>query len=159
MEAPAGICVLDGPELVFELVNPRYRQLLPERPLLGRPLLEALPELAGHPVVELLRRVYAHGINHDEQSLLIPVMSPGGELEDRYLTLLYQPRYEEKGRVDGVLVFVFEVTQEALTRQQAERSEQEFRMLLVKYQSDYLNQPVHRRNHVLAIRAGTPTRA
>lgn len=39
MEAPAGICVLDGPDLVFELVNPIYQQFFPGRDFLGKPLL------------------------------------------------------------------------------------------------------------------------
>ncbi|MGZ3819174.1 MAG: hypothetical protein ACXVB6_01180, partial [Mucilaginibacter sp.] len=41
MQAPAGVCVLDGPDLVFELVNPLYQQLFPGRELLGKPLLIA----------------------------------------------------------------------------------------------------------------------
>ena len=36
-QAPAAICVLDGPDLVFELVNPAYQQLFPGRQLLHRP--------------------------------------------------------------------------------------------------------------------------
>jgi two-component system sensor histidine kinase VicK len=47
MQAPAGICIMDGPDLVFELINPSYQQLFSERELLGRPLLEALPEIKG----------------------------------------------------------------------------------------------------------------
>jgi two-component system sensor histidine kinase VicK len=43
MQAPAGICVLTGKELVFDLVNPAYQRLLAHRALLGKPLLEACP--------------------------------------------------------------------------------------------------------------------
>jgi len=38
LQAPAGICVLDGPELTFELINPLYQQLFPGRALSGKPL-------------------------------------------------------------------------------------------------------------------------
>src|ERR1700743_553968 len=47
MQAPTGICILGGPELVYELVNPAYQQILPGRKLIGRPIFEALPELVG----------------------------------------------------------------------------------------------------------------
>jgi len=120
-EAPAGICILAGPELVFEFVNPGYQRLLPGHVLRGRPIFEALPELVGTPVETLLRRVYATGEPHEEQALPIPVVRPAdGVLEDRYFTFLYQPRRNERGAVDGILAFVFEVTEQVRTRQQAQ---------------------------------------
>ena len=51
MEAPAPIVILDGPDLVYQLVNPAYQQIFPGRALLGKPILEALPELEGTPLV------------------------------------------------------------------------------------------------------------
>ena len=36
MQAPAAICILDGPDLVCELVNPSCQQLFPGRQLVGR---------------------------------------------------------------------------------------------------------------------------
>lgn len=47
MQAPVGICILQGPELAYELVNPIYQSILPGRELLSRPIMEALPELKG----------------------------------------------------------------------------------------------------------------
>src|SRR5437764_936145 len=47
MQAPALICVLRGPEHVYELVNPMYQQLFGDRVLLGKPIREAVPELEG----------------------------------------------------------------------------------------------------------------
>ena len=44
MQAPAGICILSGPELTFELINPLYQQLFPGRELLGKPMLQAFPK-------------------------------------------------------------------------------------------------------------------
>jgi len=58
MQAPAGICILAGPQLVYELVNPAYQQLLPGRKLLDRPIFEALPELLGMPLQDILLNVY-----------------------------------------------------------------------------------------------------
>ncbi|MDB5233105.1 MAG: hypothetical protein JWR44_98 [Hymenobacter sp.] len=120
-EAPAGICILAGPELVFEFVNPAYQRLLPGRELVGQPILVALPELVATPVENLLHGVYATGQSHEEQALRIPVARPAdGVLEDRYFTFIYQPRRNERDKVDGILVFVFEVTEQVRTRQQAQ---------------------------------------
>jgi hypothetical protein len=57
MQAPAGICILQGKDLAFELVNPVYQQLFPGRELLGNPLLEAVPEVEGAPIWDILQQV------------------------------------------------------------------------------------------------------
>jgi signal transduction histidine kinase len=120
-QAPAGICILAGPDLVYEFLNPGYQELLPGRKLLGRPILEALPELAGTDVEALLRRVYETGETRQVQDLLIAVARPGGgQLEDRYFTFVYQARRDGQGLVNGILAFVFEVTGQVLARRQAE---------------------------------------
>ncbi|WP_022824914.1 PAS domain-containing protein [Hymenobacter norwichensis] len=121
MQAPAAICILDGPELVYELVNPRYQQLFPGRELQGKPLLEALPELAGLPVWQTLRQVYETGVTHEEKDMLVSVARyAGGELEPFYFNYIQQARYNEHGQIDGVLVFAFETTAQVHTRQRAE---------------------------------------
>ncbi|GAA4390126.1 hypothetical protein GCM10023186_38020 [Hymenobacter koreensis] len=121
MQAPAAICIVGGPELVFELVNPIYQQFFPERQLLGKPLQKALPELADHAVYHSMRQVYETGETSWQQALHTPLTrATDGVLEDRYFTYVQQPRYDEQGRIDGVLVFGFEVTELVQARQQAD---------------------------------------
>ena len=45
MQAPAIIAVVKGPAHVFELANPLYMDLVGNRPIVGMPVREALPEL------------------------------------------------------------------------------------------------------------------
>ena len=120
MQAPAAICILGGPELVFELVNPRYQALLPGRVLLGQPFPAALPELADHRVYHTFRAVYETGVTHEEQGIHVTLARPDGLMEDRYFNYIQQARRDAQGQPDGVLVFVFEVTDQVLARQQAQ---------------------------------------
>ncbi|MCB2376684.1 PAS domain-containing protein [Hymenobacter sp. BT635] len=129
MEAPAAICILAGPELVFELVNPQYQRLLPDRPLLGKTFLEAVPELAQHSVMSIFRQIYETGVTHEESAMLVPLTRPDGVLEDRYFNYIQQARRDEQGRIDGVLVFAFEVTEQVRARQASEASAQQLRLL------------------------------
>jgi PAS domain S-box-containing protein len=130
MQAPAAICILAGTDLVYELVNPGYQALFPGRELLGKPLLEALPEIADNRVYETFRQVYDMGCSHEEQALLIPLARPtDGVLEDRYFRYVQQPRYAAEGRIDGVLVFAFEVTEQVQARQAAEASTRQLRLI------------------------------
>ncbi|MBF9237707.1 PAS domain-containing protein [Hymenobacter sp. BT683] len=113
MQAPAAICILDGPDLRFELVNPSYQALFPGRLLNGRPIRKALPELADHAVLQTFQQVYETGQTHQELGMLIPIARPAdGELEDRYFNYIQQARYDEDGRIDGIMVFAFEVTEQ-----------------------------------------------
>ena len=130
LEAPAAICILDGPDFIYELVNPGYQALFPERQLLGRPLLEALPEIEHNAVYQTFREVYNTGRTHEERGMLIPIVSPvDGKLENRYFNYIQQARRNEQGLVNGVLVFAFEVTTQVRARQSAEASTHQLRLL------------------------------
>ncbi|MDB5135595.1 MAG: hypothetical protein JWP37_2198 [Mucilaginibacter sp.] len=131
MQAPVGISVLDGPNMVYELVNPPYQQLFAGRELLGKPVLEALPELKAQPIADILRDVYNTGKSFEGKELLIPVARyDGGPLEDRFFNFYYQPRLNELGKVDGILVFVFEVTDMIVAKRLVEESETRFRNMI-----------------------------
>ncbi|WP_259404229.1 PAS domain-containing sensor histidine kinase [Hymenobacter sp. HSC-4F20] len=130
MHAPAAICILSGPELVYELVNPIYQQFFPERQLVGKPLREALPELADHAAYYTMREVFDTGVTKWQQALHVPLArTDNGGLEDRYFNYVQQARYDEQGRIDGVLVFGFEVTEQVRARQSVEASAQQLRLL------------------------------
>ncbi|SDP59979.1 PAS domain S-box-containing protein [Mucilaginibacter sp. OK268] len=131
MQAPAAICVLDGPNFVFELVNPPYQQLFPGRKLTGNPLLEALPELKDQLIWDILKNVYKTGNTFEGKELLVPMArEANGPIEDRYFTFIYQARYDGTNKVDGIMVFVFEVTEAVLVRQKEKENEERFRFLL-----------------------------
>ncbi|HET9504763.1 MAG TPA: PAS domain-containing protein [Hymenobacter sp.] len=120
-EAPAAICVLAGPEFVYELVNPRYQALFDNRTLVGRPILDAVPEFAGQPVWHGLRGVYETGRTHLADSKEVPVTRPDGVVEERYFTYIEQARHNERGEIDGVYVFGFEVTGQVRAHEQVQR--------------------------------------
>lgn len=126
MQAPAIICVLRGPEHVFELVNPGYQALFKGRELLGRPLREALPEFAGRGF-EILDRVYASGQPQVAREARVMLD------RERFFNFIYQPMISESGQVEGVIVFAFDVTDEVGARQE---SEELFRLLVDSVQ-DY----------------------
>ncbi|SHL96737.1 PAS domain-containing protein [Hymenobacter psychrotolerans] len=124
MQAPAAICVLHGPEWVYELVNPGYQQAFPGRRLLGKPLLEALPELRDSPIPGILREVMATGqVFHAEEMPVSLAREAAAPVEMLHWTFTYQPRRNAFGQVDGVLVFAYDVT-ESVRARQAQRAQQ-----------------------------------
>jgi PAS domain S-box-containing protein len=132
MQAPAGICILAGKELVFELANPLYQQLFTGREVLGKPLLDALPEVSGSPIWDILQEVYQTGKTYEGNELLIPLSrTTDGPIEDRYFNFIYQARKDESGNVDGIVAFVIDVTETVLTRKVVEERERQLRSLVM----------------------------
>ena len=59
--APGFIAVLNGPRHIFEFVNDAYVRLAGERDYIGKPVGEAIPELADQGFLALLDEIYASG--------------------------------------------------------------------------------------------------
>lgn len=137
--APAAIAMLRGPEHVFEFVNPRYAQLVGGRPLLGRSIRQALPELDGQGPLEWLDEAARTGEAYvgRSQRVVLPATDPGGAPEEAFFDFVYQPVPGDDGKTAGILVIAFDVTELArakleaeAARARAEASEYGFRMFI-----------------------------
>ncbi|MFP2910126.1 PAS domain-containing protein [Pyxidicoccus sp. 3LFB2] len=123
-QAPGFLCFLRGPQLVFDLANAAYFQLVGHRDILGRPLREALPELEGQGYPELLERVYRTGEPFVGHGMKVSLQrEPGAERSEAWVDFVYQPIRGPDGRVTGILAQGQDVTE--VKRQQALREEAE----------------------------------
>jgi signal transduction histidine kinase len=121
-QAPAAICILEGPEHRFAFANVLYRQIVGDRDLIGMPVREALPELANQGFIELLDHVYTTGEPFIGAELPAQIDYNGdGSVEVRFFNFVYQPTLDGHGVVDGILVHALEVTHQVLA--QRERAE------------------------------------
>jgi PAS domain S-box-containing protein len=130
MNAPASICTFKGPKHIYELVNPAYQKLFDTRDLVGKSLLEALPELEGQGVDKILDNVYNTG--EIFKSTEIPVLlarADNVDPEKRYFNTTMQPIYNEDRKIIGVVNFGYDVTEQIMARKQIEASEAKFRTL------------------------------
>ncbi|WP_460829605.1 PAS domain-containing protein, partial [Massilia agilis] len=124
-QAPGFIAVLNGPEHVFEIVNEAYYQLVGHRPIIGRPLSEALPEVRGQRFPQLLDSVYESGKTFVGRGMKAHLQrEPDGALVEAYVDLLYQPLFGQDGKVNGIFVQGHDVT-EAHAAQLAKRESEE----------------------------------
>ncbi len=119
LQAPAQISICSGPEFVFEFVNPAYQEnLFPGRKLLGRPLAEAVPEIVGQPIAEVLRQVYETGETIEGKEVCIPLApAEGAPVQDHYFNYIQQARLNENGEIDGIMTFAYDVTELVEARQ------------------------------------------
>ena len=111
MTAPGFICTLTGPKHVYELVNKKYQQLFGKRIIQGKPIMLAIPELAGQGLDKLLDKVYQTGEPY--VGVEIPVTMARDEglpPELGYFNFSYQPIYDDNKKIHSILVFGYEVT-------------------------------------------------
>ena len=124
MQAPTPIVILRGPEHVVELANPLTCQVWgrTEQELLGRPLLDALPELVDQPFKDLLDRVFRTGAPYVGKETPARLDRDGtGALETVCFNFVYAPLRGVDGAIDGILVMAFDVTDEVAARNEMGR--------------------------------------
>ncbi|WP_337174584.1 ATP-binding protein [Paludisphaera sp.] len=128
-EAPAFICILRGPDHVFELANRRYYDLVGDRAIIGRPVREAFPELEGQGFFEHLDEVYRTGEPYVGEERPAVLSRPVGGVARRFVNVVYQATREPDGSISGVFVHGFDVTDLVASREALRESEASFRHL------------------------------
>jgi diguanylate cyclase (GGDEF)-like protein/PAS domain S-box-containing protein len=110
--APSFICVLNGPNHVFDLVNDAYYQLVGHRDIINHRVADVLPEVVAQGFLNKLDNVFATGTPFIGRAMSIELQrSAGGELEQRYIDLIYQPIFDSDGAVTGIFAQGSDVTE------------------------------------------------
>ncbi|WP_437876434.1 PAS domain-containing protein [Sorangium sp. So ce513] len=120
-QAPAPICLLKGADLVFELASPLFCQMVGRDDLLGKPLVEAVPELRGQPLHAQLEAVMTTGEPSVASEIPVRIAHWTGELVERLYNVLCKPVRGVGGAVEGVMATAFDVTEQIGARKKAER--------------------------------------
>ena len=110
--APSFMCVLRGPDHIFERANDRYLDLLARQDIIGKPVREAIPELEGQGFFEILDRVYGTGEPFIGSAMRVTLLR-GEQLEEKILEFVYQPMRNLTGEVAGILVHGIDLTERA----------------------------------------------
>lgn len=117
-QAPGFMALVRGPDHVFDLTNNAYLQLIGHRQILGKPVREALPEVAGQGFYELLDKVYTSGEPFVGHALPIKLQrEPNGPLEERFVDFVYQPIRDARGAVTGIFAEGSDVTEHKLAEE------------------------------------------
>jgi signal transduction histidine kinase/DNA-binding response OmpR family regulator len=132
-EAPAYLAVLKGPDYVFERVNPAYLQFIGRRDVVGRQLLEAIPEIGNQGFIEILDRVRATGEPFFGWHRPVHFNRvPGAPLETRYADMAYQRLVDADGDY-SILSHGVDVTEHVLAAESLRRTEQRMRDQFAKF--------------------------
>ena len=131
VQTPAAICVLRGPDHIFEWVNPVYERLVgrPAGSLIGKPVRTSVPEAQQQVYIDLLNGVYQTGRPFEGHESLVFLDRGDGVLQDHYVNFVYLPTRAANGEIDGIFAHITDVTEMVFARKQVEESEAQFRTL------------------------------
>lgn len=134
-QAPAIINFLKGPDLILEYAHPSTIEKLGGRDVIGKPLLEAIPEFRGQEYPTLLRRVMQTGEPIEGREQLVLIDDGKGQLRETFWTFAYLPIRDVLGRVEGVMTFDLDVTDQVLARRQVQELDERYRQLVDQVQA------------------------
>ena len=151
-QAPVAMGLFQGEQHRVAMANNHLCAMwgcTPEQ-VLGRPLLEGVPNLQGQGFTELIDEVTRTGVPFVGTEVAAPPRE--GQEETHYFNFIYQPLYDDAGALLGVLDIATDVTALVQARRVVEEREGSFRlmadhapaMLWVTNpdgQCTYLNQP------------------
>jgi PAS domain S-box-containing protein len=123
-EAPSSMGVLSGPHHSYSMANPPYLELIGKKDIIGKSVLEVLPEIEEQGYIKILDKVYQTGEAYSANEKLIKLdLNNDGRLVDRYLNFLYQPHKGNNGNIDGIFFFAVDVSEQVFSRKKIEESE------------------------------------
>jgi PAS domain S-box-containing protein len=111
MQSPVPIGVFKGPDLVYEMANAAYLEVVGGRDILGKPLLQALPEIRGQGFDQLLRGVMRAGEPIVGREALF-MLEREGRLQETYWTFICSPLRDTDGAVNRVVALCEDVTEQ-----------------------------------------------
>ncbi|MET0981380.1 MAG: EAL domain-containing protein [Telluria sp.] len=114
--APGFLAVLSGPDFTFVHANGAFERLVGRDVLIGLPLLDALPDIAGQGLIELLRDVVERGEPYIGRGRELRLRVPDGGFVCRYVDFVYQPMRDAAGVPAGVLVQGSDVSLETISQ-------------------------------------------
>ena len=131
MQAPVIIGIVKGDNYVIELANKGMLELWGRGPeVIGKPLVQAIPEIKDQGFIELLHEVRRTGMPYQDFQRPYTVLR-NGEPDVHYLDFVFQPFYEDGESVAcGVFAVAHDVTEQVVARKKAEESEHRFQDLV-----------------------------
>ena len=129
-QAPSFVCMLEGPEHVFDFVNKAHQDLFNSAAWVGKPVREAFSDIEGQGYYERLDDVYRTGKRFVAEAAPVAFRrTPDAPVVERLLSFIYEPVVDDKGAVTGIFCEGFDVTETHRAQQALRESEAQLQFL------------------------------
>jgi PAS domain S-box-containing protein len=119
MHAPVAVCIVRGADYIVELANEGMRQLLGrDAAMVGKPIIESLPEAKLQGLVSILDHVRSTGQTYQVSSFPATLLI-NGVREDRFFDLVFRQYLQDDSEAETtIFCLANNVTEEVRSRQQ-----------------------------------------
>jgi signal transduction histidine kinase len=125
-KAPAFFAMLRGEDYRIEMANEAYFRLVGRANIIGKPLLEVVPEVGPQGFTGLLDTVRRTGEPFVGREVPVRFDDRDGHgPRERYVDFVYQAMIDADGSHSGVIVHGYDVTDHVLTRRAVEEAKKE----------------------------------
>ncbi|MBD2702878.1 PAS domain S-box protein [Spirosoma sp. BT702] len=129
-EAPVATCLFVGRDMVIEVANEVMVSYWgKDLSVIGKPFIDAVPELKGQPFLDILDKVFTTGETYTAQHMRAD-LEVNGILGTYYFDFTYKPLRNESGDVYAIMDMTVDVTEQVLARQKVEASEAKLRSII-----------------------------
>lgn len=125
----AFMAVLHGPQHIYEKANERYLTMIGRRDILGRRVVDVLPELEGQGFFTRLDEVYYSGRSFIGKEVRVLLCNETGEMQEKILDVVYEPLVSADGKVGRILVHGLDLTERKLMELELQRRAEELASL------------------------------
>jgi two-component system sensor histidine kinase VicK len=127
-EAPVGIAVIHSRERIIESANTMILEIWGKtESVFNKPLAIVFPELQGQPFLQILDEVFTSGETYHAHEARV-MLEHGGRLQEIFSNFVYQPIKNDQGEPTDILVVAVDVTEQVLSRQKIEQTEESLRL-------------------------------
>ena len=130
-KSPVAKTILRGADFRVELANKRMLDFFWRRKLeevQNKPFLEIFPELESQVFPQRLRQVFSSGVAYSENNARAFVDAADGRKE-YFFDYEYAPLIDAEGKVDGIMISAYDVTERAKAREALINSEKQFKSI------------------------------
>jgi signal transduction histidine kinase len=129
-EAPFSNALLSGPDLTIELANEASLRLWgKDKNIIGKNLLDALPEMATQPFYQILKNVYTTGKTYEGKES-IAHLEVAGELKQIYVNFVFKAMHNSDGIIVGVIATGYDVTELVESKKKITEAEERARLAI-----------------------------
>ncbi|MBO0952673.1 sensor histidine kinase [Fibrella forsythiae] len=126
VNSPTATVFFVGRDIVIDTVNAPMLQIWgKDESVMGQPLQQVMPQLAGQPFVELLQRVYDTGESYHNDKAVGQIMVDG-QWQESWFNFSCNPVYAQDGTIFGLINTANDVTAQVVALRE---SEQRYRLL------------------------------
>lgn len=127
--SPSFMCLLAGPDYIFLQANDQYLQLIGRKDIIGKRLIEVIPEIANQGFIGILDKITKTRKTYISKEVKCLVrMIPGGPIEKRFIDFVCLPDISTDGE-RRMVVHGVDVTDKVLSGSAIQNERENFRNL------------------------------